>query len=61
MGAWIEIIKANTLLICPAGRTPRWVRGLKSVQLVITNTVYGRTPRWVRGLKLCAVCNILSP
>ena len=31
MGAWIEIIILAIVFILAVGRTPRWVRGLKSL------------------------------
>ena len=51
MGAWIEIINRVKAWCSPVGRTPRWVRGLKSVTSVNMTPSFGRTPRWVRGLK----------
>ena len=52
MGAWIEILKCRGASGLLDGRTPRWVRGLKSDHGIRgTKKMYGRTPRWVRGLK----------
>ena len=53
MGAWIEIVVIHTPPKNYAGRTPRWVRGLKFIMRELWGLIYGsRTPRWVRGLKL---------
>ena len=52
MGAWIEIKKVWSYKVIKKGRTPRWVRGLKSSNVKYTVKLSeGRTPRWVRGLK----------
>ena len=54
MGAWIEI---DLFFLEPAflaGRTPRWVRGLKCTLLFSLTCGLRRTPRWVRGLKYVA-------
>ena len=34
MGAWIEILKVERIDFAVSGRTPRWVRGLKSIYCV---------------------------
>ncbi len=52
MGAWIEIYLKTRIDQQKFGRTPRWVRGLKSLCWNKKLTVERRTPRWVRGLKL---------
>ena len=53
MGAWIEIATAPHTCLYWVGRTPRWVRGLKSVcSARLKDLKHCRTPRWVRGLKL---------
>ena len=51
MGAWIEIYKQEETGKPLLSRTPRWVRGLKSIQQYREIQRLGRTPRWVRGLK----------
>ena len=52
MGAWIEILPSLIISEDGARRTPRWVRGLKSlIKLFIAIVIVCRTPRWVRGLK----------
>ena len=46
---FISAIRIDAFL----GRTPRWVRGLKSDRKIdVSIRVPRRTPRWVRGLKL---------
>ena len=55
MGAWIEIEVCCHPLLLPSGRTPRWVRGLKSNNLEYPLLVPSRTPRWVRGLRFWVV------
>ena len=51
MGAWIEISMSLNNILVNAGRTPRWVRGLKLLFLSSVAPFLRRTPRWVRGLK----------
>ena len=51
MGAWIEIEVKRYIWYKGKGRTPRWVRGLKSCSHSQKNPGPRRTPRWVRGLK----------
>ena len=52
MGAWIEIDEFSELDLVHIRRTPRWVRGLKSVPNSAADAgLVSRTPRWVRGLK----------
>ena len=52
MGAWIEIKEIEDLRQMVLCRTPRWVRGLKSLEIEKwRGAVQSRTPRWVRGLK----------
>ena len=51
MGAWIEINLFHVFASPIFCRTPRWVRGLKSKELIRFLKLLGRTPRWVRGLK----------
>ena len=67
MGAWIEITMFEPILNIFDGRTPRWVRGLKSIGTSPLFTTLSRTPRWVRGLKsrlrpiACKYANKVAP
>ena len=62
MGAWIEIWQYLIHSFTVPRRTPRWVRGLKSLEIEKwRGAVQSRTPRWVRGLKyqmsMCIISN----
>ena len=55
MGAWIEISVKHDHVNIVHSRTPRWVRGLKSIVLLNFFELLRRTPRWVRGLKYFSI------
>ena len=44
MGAWIEIVIMNILTSIIKGRTPRWVRGLKSSNFTLSLAIIKSHP-----------------
>ena len=50
VGAWIETIKFQSLLLVLSSH-PTWVRGLKLFKGVRQHGIFTSHPTWVRGLK----------